>query len=169
MKKILLLLMLSLSLTSFAQSEAVIDSVGESIESVEADVDQTVTTTERILDKYSGKAYDAIKELATAMQVPAEYVYTILVKQAVVNSITYLFIYIIIFGIIYAGIRLVKKEIETDRDYGDDPFHGVVGAILLIVGFFGLVFVCTTMATTVGGFINPEYYAIQEILDTFRK
>lgn len=163
MKKLLLLLTLLLSINSFAQIDSlatdVVEEQGLVIES----------TAERIIDKYSGKAYDAVKELAAALQVPAEHVYKILVKQAVVNSISYLIIYICILGMIFFGTRLILKESNTDREYNEAPIYGILGGILAAFGVLGFIFILATATEMVGGFVNPEYYAIQEILETFKK
>ena len=129
--------------------------------------DTTLTPAEKIIDKYTGKAYDAIKDLAEALQVPAEYVYTILVKQQLVYSLTYS---IAIVAAIALGVLFSKYGINGIGKAKDDEAGGwvamtIVGTLSLVIStivFFALI------GDIVTGFVNPEYGAIKEILNTVK-
>jgi predicted PurR-regulated permease PerM len=164
MKKVFLLLAMSFTLLSTAQ-EKVQDSV---------QVSTTVTEAERVIDKYSEKITTAIGSLAESLAVPAEYVYKILVKQAVVDSVVEL---LLLLTFTFLFIRCTRKFLtlmrKVDR-YGDylnekankvsgeaDLIVNGVGAVILLVGLLRSLAYFSNMVT---GFINPEFMAITEII-----
>lgn len=145
--------------------------VAGTVEEGVGDVSQEqITTAERIIDKYSGKIHDLIKEMAEGLQVPAEYVWKVLVRQAYVDSITYLLVGI--FGIwwVFMLIKFVTKIVDwddlTDRDgKKHSPGELIIKIILAIIGLImTIVFVCS-FGTIVQGFVNPEYKAIELIIE----
>jgi len=164
MKKIFLLLAMSFTLLSTAQ-EKVQDSV---------QVSTTVTEAERVIDKYSEKITTAIGGLAESLAVPAEYVYKILVKQAVVNSVVEL---LLLLTFMFLFIRCCRKALslmrtmDSDGDYtnekGDiedgaaDAIVNGVGGLIAVIGLFRSLSYFSNMVT---GFINPEFMAITEII-----
>lgn len=126
-----------------------------------------ISTAERVVDKYADKAYGAVKELANALKVPAEHVYTVLVKQAVVVSITWIITFIILIIISILCIKTISKYGIQNNDYEIDQ-RGMAGMIIGIFTGIGVIICFTNIDIMVGGLLNPEYYAIQEILDTFK-
>lgn len=110
---------------------------------------------------------DGIAALGSALKVGAEHVYYVLVKQAIVEAIIFLVVGII--GLIFCT-RFVNqyKSDEIWSDRGDATGLGVVrliqfifGGILFLVGILNINVIIT-------GFVNPEYAAIKEILNTLR-
>ena len=101
---------------------------------------------------------DGITALAASLKVGAEHVYVILVKQQIVNSISYLIIYILVAFLWYA---LVKnwKQISNDTDDLGNIFGGVVLSIVTVT------LLAFTLKTTIMGFVNPEYGAIQDVIE----
>jgi len=162
MKKLLLLFVLLFSTMNYAQTEAV-----EKVSDVVQKTTEGVTTTERILDKYSSKAYDAVKELATALQVPAEHVYTILVRQALVDAISYLGAVIMLLIIGTLGLAFVYKNNDKfDWQYSPAGTFAYLGPSSIII--LALITLVVNIPIIIGGFINPEYYVIKEVLDILK-
>ncbi len=151
------------------------------------DTTQVITEAERIIDKYSEKAYDAIEGLAEQLKIPAEHIYQVLTKQYAIEGISFFIIvsiFIILMLIGYKNIikhyKLYKKDCkeaggkdkyDDSYDIGDSP-NGVVVIIISIIT--GIIFVIT--ASFFGAYfyenftkiINPEYWVIQEILETIK-
>lgn len=106
--------------------------------------------------------YQDVKEgltgLAQGLKVGAEHVYIVLVKQQIVNSITWTIIYLITILLWYL---LIKNwtTVGENSDYISNIFGCVFGGILTILM---LVF---TLNSTVMGYINPEYGAIKDIIN----
>lgn len=187
MKKVTMLLMLMVfSFVTFANQttetkhtndvvnhvESTVESVKEVLSETSKVVDNTTESVgevlgngERVVDKYVEKAYDAIKGLAEALQIPAEFLYGVLKKQQVVNSVTYLLL--LIMGLILL-IPSVKSFSKVEYDATGDTTNntgiylalGMVGcfvsAILIVIGVI-------TIDSIVMGFVNPDYGAIKEI------
>jgi predicted PurR-regulated permease PerM len=164
MKKVFLLLAMSFTLLSTAQ-EKVQDSV---------QVSTTVTEAERVIDKYSEKITTAIGSLAESLAVPAEYVYKILVKQAVVDSVVEL---LLLLTFTFLFIRCSRKfltlmrKVDKYGDYLNEKANKVSGEADLVVNGVGagiiLIALLRSLAyfsNMVTGFINPEFMAITEII-----
>lgn len=118
----------------------------------------------------------AITGIASALKVGAEHVYKVLVVQQVVRGVTYLLMMVFGFLFLYLSIRFFKsiqedynawKKLEDIDPDTDSYFHiniiwcgafAVAGPILLLVAFGN--FDVITM-----GLINPEYGALQSIMD----
>ena len=115
---------------------------------------------ERVVDKYMDKTSEALKGLAEALQVPADHVYGILIKQQLLLSVSWMIFFL--FGIagIFTVTRIILFMVKQDYDEFAMVLTGVLGgAASLIVTIVGLVH--TEVILT--GFINPEYGAIKEI------
>jgi hypothetical protein len=145
--------------------------------------DQPISETERIVDKYLDRAEDAISALAEKLSVPAEHVYSVLVKQQVIKSVSTLFLIVFLIIISILAIWLPYKDWEKsnmryaaghDRDEGyrrwdlDDRWwlwSMIPGSIVLISSIIALVSCAELIAT---GLLNPEYGAIKTILSVMQ-
>jgi hypothetical protein len=170
MKKFLFLLVLLISICSYAQT----DSLSVDIENT---VSETTTTAERIIDKYSGKAYEAVKELANALKVPAEYVFTVLVKQGVVVGVTWLILFIFVICTSIIGLKwwtnpdhwLKSKDYRGDPSFEPINAKAIIGIVVTVISFIGIIVCFAHMDTMITGLLNPEYYAINEVLELIKK
>lgn len=115
-----------------------------------------------------------INNLAEKLGVAVDKVYPMLIKQAYMDGIVSAIFMII--GIImciapYIGYRIVTKKDKNDNyiAYGwDEGWYGF-GAIFLIVFLIGLGLIFTNISITVNAFGNPEWYAIQQIINQLKK
>ncbi|MED2979507.1 hypothetical protein P4284_22870 [Bacillus swezeyi] len=115
------------------------------------------------------KAMEYIDKLAAKLGVAAEHVYGILVKQQIVNGVICVVSTIVILALLgIALLKLIRKGIEhqkTLRSFYTSPYTivavlvGIALALVVIVSFF-------VIPIGINQIINPEYYAIKEILDT---
>lgn len=143
MKKFLFILMMAFTVPVFANNDSTV-----------------INENERLIDKYSEKVYSAMEQLAEQLKVPAQHVYGVLVKQAVVEAWTILIVAVI--GIILLSIfgpKFVKSLLK------DDEVRGVLSMIISSLGLIMLTISIINLNTIVGGFLNPEYYALKEILN----
>lgn len=118
-----------------------------------------ITETERIIDKYSDKATEAIKGLAIALEVPAKHVYKILIKQQLIYSIGWILVFVVGITASFFLIKFVKYAIEQNWDETAiimSVFLGGGCVALMIASIMNFDVILT-------GIINPEYGAIQEI------
>lgn len=130
--------------------------------------DSTKVTWSQVYQDFKG----ALSGAADALKTGSEHVYEVLVRQQVVNSITYSFT---IIGMAIVAIVLVKtsfsmaKDEDGNWDWANDspciPI-AVVGAIMTIATVFTF---CFSMQAIIMGFINPEYGAIQEVREFIRR
>ncbi|MCY9274563.1 hypothetical protein [Bacillus haynesii] len=115
------------------------------------------------------KAMEYIDKLAAKLGVAAEHVYGVLVKQAFANGVTdsiigAVFLMIaVVAGVIITKVTLKSYE-ERHCDWDCEWFFVVlaVGLLVILPGGIGIY----VIAEGLKALINPEYYAIKEILDT---
>lgn len=128
--------------------------------------EKTLFETERIIDKYTDKAFDAIKGLAAALEIPAEFLYRVLVKQQIVYAFVYILTIVIgaIFLILFAKHLNLLKYDNNDFIEGTGKhvflviIFGAISIISLLIGLFNLNAIMI-------GLINPDYGAIKEIME----
>lgn len=102
-----------------------------------------------------------LSALGESLKVGADHVYTVLVKQQLVNSvfllIEFLFGIILIFMSIKIFNKLTSEQWECPTPYNlTCIISGITGLIIFIIPLIKLDVIIT-------GFINPEYGAINEI------
>jgi uncharacterized membrane protein YcjF (UPF0283 family) len=141
MKKLfILLLFVNFTLTIFAVEE----------------VTKVSTEVNSIVDNVFDKTSEAVKELSQALKVPAEHVYSILVKQQLTRSYVWTFINsFLLLACIVLWIFWIR-DLENKEDWWGLPVTTSVIFIIIFISSVG------TIAT---GFINPEYGAIREIMN----
>jgi hypothetical protein len=111
------------------------------------------------------KVYDDVKTglsgLAAGLKVGVEHVYVVLVKQQVVYAVTWLIVVILI--LVLGGIVNYKYFKAWERICDGDNEPSIILIIMLDLIILSLVF--CNINSIIGGFINPEYGAIKEIVD----
>lgn len=162
MKQLLIITSLMLfSIVSYADSTSIGDKVSNVITSVD-----TSSISKQIYSDIKG----VVVGLADALKVGSEHVYKILVKQQIVNSVIY--IILLLFGLyfIYNFIKAYKdKDEEWEYDSATPSGISIVRILQIIVGgimfFVGII----NIDVIITGFINPEYGAIEKILNILKK
>ena len=105
-----------------------------------------------------------IKALASAFNVSSEFVWPILVKQARISGVMDLGM-----GAMFLVATYVLGHLSVfcKRRWNDEGGDWHVGVILLAT-FAAFMFICSVIFMTCGikEVINPEYYAIKDILKT---
>lgn len=119
---------------------------------------------------------DGVSALAATLKVGAEHVYEVLVKQQIVNSITNVIIYLVFIIVIVITIKTMDRMIPS-REYRDKnredledyfPVFLIGGIILAVAAIGGSIYFTSTINDTVMGFVNPEYGAMQQVVNFVR-
>ena len=118
----------------------------------------TGTLTEILIDKY---AYE-IMELSKELKVPAKHVYSVVIKQQTINSVAWLFIYLILAISVFIFIKLGNAEIKRDK-YDKDMFQ-ILTTVASIILIGNILF---TFHIVVAGLFNPEFGALKTIANFF--
>ena len=111
------------------------------------------------------KVYEDVKEgiqgLAVALKAPAEHVYKIIVKQQVVNSVSYLITWLILL------LPLITiKWWLINLEEASDSIGWFIGFIFIVIvpAIIGIIGLAVTSSEIITGFVNPEYGAIKDIM-----
>lgn len=101
--------------------------------------------------------------MAMALKTTAEHVYYVLVKQQIVKSIVWLLV-----GIIGVIMLLSYKKLYNfgHKNYDDSEGASYIPFVLqIITSIIMLILFLGHMNTIVTGFINPEYGAMNDIIE----
>lgn len=174
MKKLLIITTLFLSLTSYAQEktplEKTIDGVKETVDTLRKDIKEAAVAidTSSVSKMVYRDAKEAIIGLASALKVGAEHVYEVLVKQQVVKAIVELIAYFflpLILSILLTYFIVHKWKFFTKEILNEsEGLSGFFGIIVLLV-LYALVVFLPNWTTIITGFVNPEYGAMNDIMN----
>lgn len=174
MKRLLVIMLLLLGLSSCGNRKETVAEAINDLSTVVAQqdtssvapltfVEDSITTytgtlTEILIDKY---AYE-IMELSKELKVPAKHVYSVVIKQQTINSVAWLFIYLILAISVFIFIKLGNAEIKRDK-YDKDMFQ-ILTTVASIILIGNILF---TFHIVVAGLFNPEFGALKTIANFF--
>lgn len=119
------------------------------------------------MDKSFDKVTDYIDKIAAKLGVAGEHVYGVLVKQAYYKGIVDLStgIFLTLFGIAFSFF-LWKVHSSNNEYLHNVKFigDGLLHAILHVIHFFLYLFGILWIYLSIGSIINPEYYAIRDLI-----
>jgi hypothetical protein len=176
MKKVLSILMVfGLLFTSQTKAFNVSQTL-DSVKSVAISIkDSAVQSVKEVDTSSTFKAmYSDFKQgivaLASSLKVGAEHVYGVLVRQQVVYAIVYLVLTIIGFILILNWIKKYKDDKEKwkagNSVYDDTPTGlGLLRSIQIFVALVMIGIGIGNINSIMTGFINPEYGAIQDVIE----
>lgn len=120
----------------------------------------TGTLTEILIDKYAYK----IVELSKELKVPAKHIYSVIVKQQIINSIAWLFIYFSLSILVFIFIKLGNAEIKKDKYNNDKDIFQMLAIVTFIILIGVILF---TFHIVVMGLTNPEFGALKTVANFF--
>lgn len=130
-------------------------------------------------EKTFEKVTEYIDAIAAKLGVAAEHVYGLMVKQQVAEGVSFLVVsFIVLTASVIAISKVLKKGFEYEikqsvygndrREWAETPSNIVKFIVLLVAG---IALFASGMGLAINGsesvmqIINPEYYAIKEILE----
>jgi TRAP-type C4-dicarboxylate transport system permease small subunit len=123
-----------------------------------------------VKEKVFEKVTQYIDALAAKLGVAAEHVYGVLVRQQVADGVVGLSIFAFLLVLLVISIYLAIKFISKSEN-GEDVegfIAGAFGFAAIIIGAIVLIQVIFFVPSDIKQLINPEYYAIREILDAIK-
>lgn len=119
----------------------------------------------------------ALSGLAAGLKTTVEHVYTILIKQQIVQSVVFLseiILTIVLFLILSIGlVKNLKLYHNENHSFNGDNIEDHTSTILLIIFSIlsGIMMCCVignVFAEMITGFVNPEYGAMRDIISMFK-
>lgn len=120
---------------------------------------------------------ELLQQLAAKMGTTVEYLWSIMVKQAYITVVTDIICYILVGAFVFAVYKYVPKiwakGDETKRSKGntyDEPelkYYITCIALVAASSILSLISLISIPAT-VGILLNPEYWALKQILGIFQ-
>ena len=123
------------------------------------------------------KAMELLEALAAKLETTVEYLWAVLVQQARVEAIidlVFIAVMMLFWVALYFWHKHCLKPIQSNS-YGEDNLYekgdGIIGAVTFFIALFVLLFTVIAIfqiPDIITGFINPEYAALKEILNTIK-
>lgn len=114
-----------------------------------------------------------VRELADKLGTTTEHLWAVLLKQALISATTDTIVALIMLAVLWAGYRLVKAKTTEPPKTKEDlypsaewVYEGALAAwgVLGIYALLTLITTCCTISTVVTATMNPEYWALKQLL-----
>ncbi len=123
-------------------------------------------TWQELADKYLGKTTEYIDQFAAKLGTTSEYAFEILVKQQVAAGISGIVFFAVVMILSIIGTIISTKmhfRLKTNYEYCDGWLAGIIiGFVIILLALAGLLY-------NVRLIMNPEYYAIQDIVNFIKE
>ncbi|BCO16248.1 putative membrane protein_gp195 [Bacillus phage vB_BceM_WH1] len=125
-------------------------------------------TWQDLADKYLDKAGKYIDQFAAKLGTTSEYIFEILVKQQIAAGISGIIFFAVLLIISLVSIKLGVKWFKMDSRRGDWDYQymamwaSIIGLVVLLLSLAGIGY-------NIRLIINPEYYAIQDIVNFIKE
>lgn len=172
MKKLLIVLTL-LCTTSlvFGITDSTVTSIDSTVSELSNQVKNTTSIVTEVVDgieKISGNVWVALEELAKVLKVPAQHIYSVIIKQQTVKAITELLRWCIIpllVSLLSFHYTVKKWKFFSREEMRESAgFSIALGGIMILLPMCFLLFGCDwNMIIT--GLINPEFGALSDITE----
>lgn len=105
-----------------------------------------------------------VRELAEKLGITVDYLWAVLVKQAMISAVTDTLIFVVTgIALAAAGWGIVKALKSNDLDDLDDlEIFGELVVVALSLAWF--VCLMCSVSSIAAGFFNPEYWALKQLL-----
>lgn len=104
----------------------------------------------------------ALQPLAEKLGTTAQYIWGLQVKQAYVDGFVALAYFLFGAMMIVGSIRIFYKLFDNSKKAIEDEGFLFVGSIVSL--FIGFIFCASWFSTILNCFINPEYYALKQLI-----
>lgn len=115
--------------------------------------------TKMLVEELAGQIGIAAKEMAN-------FIWPILVRQAYIEGIVGIILYVILAISIFAYVKImivkVWHNIDTSDWYEDEKKAGIIILGVILAALF--IIAILTFSYTISSLVNPEYHALQKIL-----
>lgn len=115
---------------------------------------------------------DLLKQLASKLGTTAQNLWNILLHQAPISATIGLIIsaILIIFPIVLykVHLRLLKEDGDRYSGYENNDAYPIIMGILAFGALVGIIFVVCNIENILNGYFNPQYWALEKILDTLK-
>jgi hypothetical protein len=109
----------------------------------------------------------ALGGAADALKTGIEHVYQVMVRQQIIDSITWIIVYVLLGVICFISWKKVNSYVTKEKlkknneyhSYGSDDWY----LVPVLITIFCVAMFCLSINDVVTGFLNPEYGAMQEI------
>ncbi len=120
-------------------------------------------------DQLEAKVIEYIEVLASQLGVATEYLFKVLVRQAITEGIVYTLVGLALLTVTVTGFRYIvkyaRRMMEDEEDYTDIALALLFPCIALVLPTVGTFAV---LPDALLHLFNPEFYAFKTVLEVFK-
>jgi len=112
---------------------------------------------------------DFLKDLAAKLGTTADHLWAVMIRQARVSFFCDLLLYLLIGGLLGVAYKLAKRlanAADGKASYEDDTMQVTGLIVIVIIAVVLVLYAVFNIQDTVTKIANPEYWALQHILET---
>ena len=114
-----------------------------------------------------------LEKLAEKLGTTTEYLWGVLLKQAPITAATELvYLVLVILGgiVLYKVHKRLSKEVDGNNSIYYEAEELVIAPMVIAAIIWGVLFIICffSIGTMVTGFLNPEYWALDEIMSLIK-
>ena len=112
---------------------------------------------------------DFLKDLAAKLGTTADHLWAVMIRQARVSFFCDLLLYLLIGGLLGVAYKLAKRlanAADGKASYEDDTMQVTGLIVIVIIAVVLVLYAVFNIQDTVTKIANPEYWALQQILET---
>ena len=118
---------------------------------------------------------ELLEKLAEKLGTTTEYLWEILLDQAIISSITNVIMFVILIitgGMLYKLHKGFSKPI-SDNQYAENKYdknEGICVIMIVLTSVWAVFFIVSVffIGDTINGFVHPEYWALDKILSAIK-
>ena len=120
------------------------------------------------------KTLNALTALATKLGTTTEYLWGVLLKQAPITAAVDLLVMAAWVAAIFFCFRFVRRKTMTPAKTADDKYPSAKWAdeisvvfawgSVILAALFAAIIIGANLSTTISALVNPEYWALKQIL-----
>lgn len=110
-----------------------------------------------------------IETLAAKLGTTAEYLWAVLIRQAPISATTSLILCLVFITLAAVYTKwLIKKAKDDELDCLDNESNFVIALVGGLLSIIGVIVIICLFSDIITGYFNPEYWALQKILDQLK-
>lgn len=113
------------------------------------------------------KIINVINVLSEKLGVATNYIYPLLIKQARIDAITGIFYNLLSIIMLVVAFIMFKSLIKFENERNAET-NSAIGATAILLAIIGIIVLIFNFQSTLNALFNPEWYAINNILQQIK-
>lgn len=109
-----------------------------------------------------------LNKLADKLGTTADNLWKILLHQAPVDATITLIQCLLFLLVPFIVYKVHRRILKMEYGYGENDGYGIIMILAAVISAILVIVVIFSIGTIINGYINPQYWALEKILDTLK-